>query len=230
MESYRLGSMKQRFSEQIESQVEAELKSIGKEELGRMAEIMVADLKPKMEEAMVTIGEVQAAVEKGLLQQSIVIAVSALEVYLHDVTVETVSKYRYIEQRFTPQLSEKFDYNHLRRADHDVRRAVGEAAGESYHFYDPRSVRRHLRTLLNREPRISSQADLKRLRSIVAYRNLVAHRAGKIDNVFKKGTGHKGRVGSIVDISQKLVEDALIFVEDIATDVQEGLEEQRAGG
>lgn len=54
-------------------------------------------------------------------------------------------------------------------------------------------------------------------------------RSGKTDSVFKKETGHKGGVGSIVHISQKLVEDVLIFVENIATDIQEGLEKQRAG-
>ncbi len=232
LESLGVGftSMGEMITGHLQSEVETGLVSRGEEGVKQFVDSMRTTLRPSLERAVETIEEVKAAVERGLLQQSIVIAVSALEVYLRDVTLEAVSKNRYIEQRFTPQLSEKFDYNHLRRAEHDIRRAVGEAVGESYHFYDSRSVRRHLRTLLNREPRLSSQADLERFRSIVAYRNLVAHRAGKIDSVFKKQTGNKGKVGSSVDISQKLVEDAFIFVEDVATDVQEGLEEQRAGG
>jgi hypothetical protein len=232
LESLGVGftSMGEIITGQLQSEVETGLISRGEEGMKQFVGSVRETLSPSLEKAVETIEEVKAAVERGLLQQSLVIAVSALEVYLHDVTEEAVSRYRYIEQRFTAQLSERFDYGHLRQAEHDVRKAVGKAVAGSYNLYDSKSVRRHLRILLNRKPYLETQADLKRFHSIVAHRNLVAHRAGRIDNVFKKEIGHKGRVGSIVDISQKLVEDALIFVEDIATDVQEGLEKQRAEG
>lgn len=231
MESFGLGAKTlEKRVERVGSEIEFELLSLGEEAIKGMTQSVLTTLRPQLEEAMVTFEEVKAAVETGLLQQSLVIAVSALEVYLHDVTVEAVSKNRYIEQRFTKQLSKKFDYDRLRRAGHDVRKAVGESVGESYRFYDPKSVRRHLRTLLNRKPTLESQTDLRQFRSIVAYRNLIAHRAGKVDDGFKRATSYRGSVGSCVKIPQKFVEDSLAFAESIAIDVQGGLEKQRAKG
>ena len=55
-------------------------------------------------------------------------------------------------------------------------------------------------------------------------------RAGKVDDEFRKKTGHKGKTGEPLKITHKFVDDALTFIERIAMKVQEDLEAERARG
>lgn len=223
-------SLSDRIAKDLGSEIQTKIESMGKDGMMVAAKTMADSIRPAAQEIMVTVDEVRAAVERGLLQQSIVIAVSALEVYLHDVTVDVVAKNRYIERRFTSRLEKEFGYRALQRAGEDIRKAFGETVADSYHFYDPKSVRRHLREMLGGESPIESQADLKRLGTIIEYRHLVTHRAGRVDSDFRKKTGYRGKTGESLRVTHKFVDDALDFIMRIATKVQEGLEAQRAGG
>ena len=232
MESIGFGfkSLENRIAKELGSEIEIRMEAMGTEGVRRTAEAMAETIRPSMKELVITVDEVNAAVERGLLQQSVVIAVSALEVYLHDVTVEAVAKNRYIERRFTSRLEKEFGYRAFQKAGEDIRRAFGETIADSYNFYEPKSVRRHLRDLLGKESPIESQAELRRLRIIIEHRHLVTHRAGKVDDEFRKKTGHKGKTGEPLKITHKFVADAITFIERIAMKVQEDLEAERARG
>jgi hypothetical protein len=206
----------------------ARLAKIDETKLKAAAEEMERKILPRIDEFRAIIEEIGLVIERVLLEQALVTAVTALEVYIKDVTLDVVARNRFLERRFTSRLQELFRYNDVTSAEWDLGWAIGTVVAGSYDFYDPKSVARHLKTLMGDGAPLTDSAVQTRLGYILAYRNLIVHQAGLVDAKFRKRTAYKGRLGEPVRIKREFVEEALKLALSVGSATQEGLESLRA--
>lgn len=168
------------------------------------------------------------AIENVLLEQAMVSAVTALEVYIHDATMEVVSKNVFMQRRFTTKFHEKLDYKTVLESNRDLGLALGRVAAESYEYYNSKSLGKHLAALLGKTTPLTSKANLARFETMLAYRHLIVHRAGIVDRTFARQMSLRGGIGKPVRIPRQFVEQTLDFIHSIGEAVQDGLSAQRA--
>jgi hypothetical protein len=214
--------------EQITEKAKEKQERIGKEELERRAKQAAEEMIPELKSLFERVKPVAVAYERGLLEQALVVTVSALETYFYDITVEAIANNRYIRNAYTPKLHDKFRYSHLLNANGDVARALGEVIADSYSFYDVKSVHKHLKTLLRGPTPLDSKTVQKWFSNLLAYRNLIAHNAGVVDREFVRKTGYKGKVGEPVRIRREFVSDYIKIAEELVSSMQHRLEKLRA--
>lgn len=216
------------IQEKLGPMLEERFANLDEEKLQKAAEEFERKLAPRIPELKALTEELVLAIERVLLEQALVTAVTALEVYLYDVTIEAVAKNMYIQRRFTGRLQERFSYKALLEARGDLGLALGRVVADSYSFYKPDSLAKHLSILMGDSAPMKDYVDKAEFMRILALRNLVVHRAGIVDKEFKERTGYKGRTGSPVSIARAAVEGAMAFAVRLAKQVQEGLEHLRA--
>ena len=187
--------------------LEARFKTMDPKETEKQLEAWVVRLTPIAVEIQSVVDDIQAATKHGLLEQALVATTSALEVYISDVTRDAIRRNVFIQRRFATQMVDRLTYR--------------------YSFYDVGAVQAHVRLLLGRDI-LTDKTTRRRLDRLLAYRNLIAHRAGLVDRAFKTRTGYGGRVGLPVKISREEVEQAIAFVEDMAANVEITLRAARA--
>jgi len=208
--------IERRFSALDQRKIEAAAKELEKK------------LLPKLEEYQAIAEEIGLVIERVMLEQSLVSAVTALEVYLHDVTIEVVAKNRFLSKRFSKTLQERLTYQDVANAGGDLGLALGMVAADSYDFYSPESIAKHLTTLLGEKAPLREPNDRAELARILAFRHLIVHRAGLVDRQFKRRTGYRGNLNEPVAIKREFVERALHCVQTVGAATQTGLEALRA--
>jgi len=208
--------------------IEERQRRIGKAELERQAKDVASGFASELESIFQRVKPVATAYERGLLEQALVVAVSALETYIYDVTVEATGKNKYLRDGFTSKLHENFRYSHLAKARGDVAAALGEVIADSYKFYDVQSTRKHLKVLLRGSTPLDSREIQNLLINLLAYRNLITHNAGIVDKEFKQKTGHRGKVGSPLRLHRDFVSNYIKIAEELVASIQHRLEKTRA--
>lgn len=163
-----------------------------------------------------------------LLEQAIVSAVTALHVYVQDVTISAVKLNRYIENRFHKEIEERLDRRILREAGDDSREAMGVAVSRSLDFYHPNELRSHFRRMLNKDVVLTEEKDRKMLVRIVAYRNLIVHQGGLVDAKFKSRTHYRGRLKEPVQLTRRRAENAICFIEELVSRIEKEVREARS--
>lgn len=216
------------MEEQLSEEVKEKEKRMGKEELERRAKQAAEELIPEMKSLFERIKPVAVAYQRGLLEQALVVTVSALETYFYDVTVETIANNKYLHESYTSKLQERFRYSDLINAHGDVTRALGEVIADSYSFYEVKSIHKHLRTLLRGPTPLDSKIVQKWFTNLLAYRNLIAHNAGIVDKEFKLKTGNNGKLGSPLRLRRNFVSDCIKTAEELVASTQHRLERLRA--
>lgn len=161
-----------------------------------------------------------------LLEQAIVTAVTSLEVYLQDITVSAVKLNKFIESRFHEQIEKELGRRTLHQTS-DSREALGLAASRSFTPGKPSDVRRHFRRMLNKDIILTQPKDARAMNRIVAYRNVIVHQGGIIDEKFKSMAQYKGRIGEPVQLSRRRVENAIRFIEGTVLKIDNEVRETR---
>jgi hypothetical protein len=222
----------QKLEKLIEKQVADEIKEkaerIGRAEIERRAKEVVKELTPELENIFMRIMPVATAYERGLLEQALVVTVSALETYLYDITIEAVGKNKFLQKAFISRLQEDFRYSDLVGAHGDITVAVGDVIANSYKFYNFKSVRRHFKTLLRSKTPFDSRSTQEWFLTLLAYRNLIAHNAGIVDKEFKQKTRYKGKVGMPIRLHRGFVSDYIKEAEELVSAIQLRLENLHA--
>jgi DNA-binding transcriptional MerR regulator len=216
------------MEEQLSQEAEKKEKRIGKEELERRAKQAAEEMIPELKSLFERIKPVAVAYQRGLLEQALVVTVSALETYFYDVTVEVIANNKYLRDTYTSKLQDNFRYSHLVNAHGDVAIALGEVIADSYSFYDVKSVHKHLKALLRGPTPLDSKTVQKWFINLLAYRNLIAHNAGIVDKEFIQKTGYKGKVGTPIRIRRVFVSDCIKIAEELVASMQHRLEKLRA--
>jgi uncharacterized protein YutE (UPF0331/DUF86 family) len=161
-----------------------------------------------------------------LLEQAIVTAVTSLEVYLQDITVSAVKLNKFIESRFHEQIEKELGRRTLHETS-DSREVLGLAASRSFIPGKPNDVRRHFRRMLGKDIILTQRKDARTLNRIVAYRNVIVHQGGVVDEKFRSMAQYTGRIGEPVQLTRRRVENAVRFIEGIVLKIDNEVRQTR---
>ncbi|MCJ2564393.1 MAG: hypothetical protein LN417_09955 [Candidatus Thermoplasmatota archaeon] len=161
-----------------------------------------------------------------LLEQAIVTAVTALEVYLQDITVSAVKLNKFIESRFHEEIERELGRRTLHETS-DSREVLGLAASRSFTPGRPSDVRRHFRRMVGKDIILTQPKDARTLNRIVAYRNVIVHQGGVVDEKFRSMAQYTGRIGEPVQLTRRRVENAIRFIEGLVVTVDSEIRQTR---
>jgi hypothetical protein len=215
------------IEKELAPKLEAKFKMIPQEQLEKAGKEWLEKNEDNFRQFERIVKQLLLAIENVLLEQAIVTAVTALEVYVHDATVEVVARNVFMQKRFTTQIHAKLDYQAVLNSNRDLGLSLGRVAAGSYEYHNAKSLGRHMNILLGRRNPLTKKSDISRFDAILAYRHLIVHRAGIVDRVFAVKTGYKGRQGKPVRLSRQFVNQTLDFIQNIGRNMQDGLSCQR---
>lgn len=208
--------------------IQASLDGISEKELEAKGKKWLAENAELFETLKKDFGQLMLAIENVLLEQALVTAVTAFEVYIRDVTEEVVAKNVFMQKRFDAELKCKLNYKAILESKRDLGLAAGRVAADSYDFNNSGNLKNHVTKLVGKNNPLKTKNDLKEFGKVLEYRHLIVHRAGIIDKVFAKNTGYKGPLGKPVKLSRSYVESVLVKLSDLTTKIQAAIVLQKA--
>jgi len=200
----------------IEDAIQKRVESISKEEMEEKAKEAARLLEPFLDEVKVLLEDIDLLRKKVLVEQAVVSAVTALEVYCSDAVSSAVELNGFVEKRFHPELSEKFRYEHLAAEEYEGRKALGTVAASLYKFSDVESLSNHFKRLLGKDLLPYNSPQRLGLKLMIDYRNLIVHQSGIVDEEFVSKTGYKGKKGETVVLTREMVEEWMRLVNNLA--------------
>jgi hypothetical protein len=210
-------------TDKLSSRIE-ELREEGEEQL----ETWAKKIEPHALAIIEIFEEIDLLRTRVLLEHAVVSAVTALHVYVQDVTVSAVKLNRYIENRFHKEIEKRLDRGILRETGYDSREAMGVAVSRTMDFYHPNDLRNHFRQMLDNDAILTEKKDRRMLGRIIAYRNLIVHQGGLVDAKFKSRTHYKGRLKEPVRLTRRRVENAISFIEELVSRIENEIRETRS--
>jgi len=164
--------------------------------------------------------DIRIAKSRVLLEQSVVLGVTALEVFCQDITISAVRLNTFIEKRFHQEISKKFNYDGLKKAGYAPKIAIGMTVVSSYNFYDMSSLENHFKRLTGSYWLFDMDCE-KAFKRMIAHRNLIVHQGGIVDHEFKRKIKDAVEIGKPVPITLSMVNDWLDAIEEIAEKINE---------
>ena len=212
----------------VTRELESRFRKLDKSEVRHRVDDWIRTNQLRLRGIAEAVPEVGIALERGLLLQAIVVAVSAFEAYVHDVTVEVVSKNRGFWPRFKPELTSRdrgFGYEHIEAAGHEVDLAVGEFVANAFSDAKGERVAEQLHRLAGSAILRSDRAEVEAYERWRAYRNVAVHSAGIVDRRFKQRTKSRTPVGAPVHVTVKTAQECVAFFENLGGKLNQSLRE-----
>ena len=183
-------------------------------------------LKPHINKLSQIFEDLNLVMSSTLTEQALVLAVSAFEVYLREITASIVALNPSVRRKFHQEIEEGLTRTKLEEYEEDAKRTQGEIVAELVRL-DPNRLRSMLRKLLGIENMFAETKVEKKFGKILECRHIVIHRAGLIDPKFKKVTKFKGAIDSKVKISRRYVLQSISLLERLAKRVEMGIPSTR---
>lgn len=204
-------AMKVHFKTEFERKGKEHFKKIGKE--------IVKKLKPRIEKISEMFQDLGLVMDQTLLEQALVVAVSAFEVYLREVAVSVIMLNPSIRKRFHQEIKRAISLSKLEEYREDAKRTQGEIVADLVRL-DTSRIKSLLKRLIETENIFGDSQTEEKVRKIFEHRHIVIHRAGLIDPKFKKATKYKGAIDRQIEISQRYVLESICVLQKIANRVE----------
>lgn len=184
-------------------ELEAEIQQKGKEHYERIVKDYVKQLKPRLQKIVRMFEDLGLVMDQTLLEQALVAAVSAFEVYLKELTVSVIMLNANIRKKFRGEIK-TIDVSKLEEYKQDAKRVQGEIVAELIRL-DAQSMKGFLKRLIGLENVFADHATESKVRKIFEIRHIIIHRAGFTDPKFKKATRFKGSIDTQIKLGRKYV-------------------------
>jgi hypothetical protein len=203
----------------IEAHFKKELELKGKEQIEESGKRIFKRLKPWIEKISEMFQDLGLVMDQTLLEQALVMAVSAFEVYLRELAVSIVTLNPGVRKRFTPEIESELSLARLEDYKDDVKRTKGEIVADLVKL-EPRRVKSVLRRLIGTEDVFDGRQTEQKVRRILECRKIIVHRAGLIDPKFKKATKYKGAIDRQIEISRRYVLESIGVLQKVVDRVE----------
>ena len=229
--------MKLTGMDELMKDVEKELETKAKEHfqakydsetIKKKGEEIVRRLKPQIKKLSQIFEDLNLVMSSTLREQALVLAVSAFEAYLREITASIVALNPSIRRKFHQQIEQHLTRTRLEEYREDARRTQGEIVAELVRL-EPNRIKSMLRKLLGIENIFGDNKIEQKFVKILELRHIVIHRAGLIDPKFKKVTKYKGAIDSQVKISRRYVIQSIGLLERVANRVEMGINDRAIG-
>jgi len=211
------------FTKDVEKAMEARFKAQyelkGKEYFERVAKDIVRRLKPRIKKISVIFEDLGLVMDQTLREQSLVVAVSAFEVYLREIAVSVITLNPSIRKRFHEEIKSAISLSKLEEYREDAKRTQGEIVADLVKL-DTRRIKSLLKRLVGVENVFGDSKTERKVRRIFECRHIVIHRAGLVDPKFKKATKYRGGIDRQIEISRRYVLESIGVLEELANRIE----------
>ena len=190
--------------ETMKTEVETEIQQKGKEHYEKIAKDYIKKRKPRLQKIVRMFEDLGLLMDQTLLEQALVAAVSAFEVYLRELAVSIIILNPSVRRKFHNEIQKSFDISTVEEYKHNAIRVQGEIVAGAFRL-DAKSVKSFLKRLIGLESAFADNATESKVRKIFQTRHIIIHRAGFTDPKFKQVTKSKSAIDSQIEISRTYV-------------------------
>jgi hypothetical protein len=209
----------ERMEESMKKEFEVEYKQKGKEHYERAAKDYVRRLKPRLQKIAEMFEDLGLLMDQTLLEQALVAAVSAFEVYLKELVVSVVALNPKVRKRFYPEINERLSVSKLEEYGQDARRTQAEIVASLVKL-DINTIKSLLSRLLGSMNVFADKETELKVSKIFAVRHIIIHQAGFIDPKFKKVTKSKSSIDKQITLTRRYVLDSIKTFKQVAERVE----------
>jgi len=211
------------IEEALRNRLKTELTEKKRQHYEKAAKEIVKRLKPRLKKIADMFEDVELVMDQTLLEQALIVAVSAFEVYLHEITVSIITLNPRVRRKFHEEIAGALSLSKLEGFKEDAKRTEGEIVAESVRL-ETRKIKNLLKRLIASENIFGDAEIEKKIHRIFECRHVVIHRAGLIDPKFKKATRFKGAIDTQMVITRRYVLDSIRLLGNIAQKIEAGIQ------
>ena len=144
-----------------------------------------------------------------LLEQAVVLGVTAYEAYITD-TVDALFRLNpKLLDKFTNELNKGLKWSGISKHGKDAREAAADFLIQKHKALDLGPVKNLFNRLTKIENVFGSDDTERALRRFIEYRHVIVHRGGKVDRKFREVTGSRQGLGTYVELTTTFVSEEL---------------------
>lgn len=219
MRSFEIDKLMRDFEKNIEEHFKAEVQRKGKRHFEKIGTDLAARLKPEIERISEIFEDLGLIMDQTLLEQALVVAVSAFEVYLKEIVVSIVTLNKRIRERFHQEIDTELSLAKLQEYKEDARRTQGEIVADRIRL-NTNSINRVFKRLIENEKIFGDLKTERKVQKIFENRHIIIHRAGTVDPKYKKITKYKGAIDKQITISRGYVLRSLNLLIEIVNRIE----------
>ena len=219
MQSLGMDQIMRRIAEEMKRELEVQFQQKGREHYEKTAKEAIKRLRPRLLKAQRMLEDLGVVMDQILLEQALVAAVSAFEVYLKELAVSVTTLNPRIRKRFYPEINKAIDVTKLEEYGQDAERAQGEIVSNLIKL-DTNSIKSIVDRLLDLENAFIDRKTEQKISRIFETRHLIIHRAGLTDPKFRKVTKSKGAIDTQIKLSGRFVLNSIKILKDIAQRIE----------
>jgi hypothetical protein len=226
MQSLGMDRIMKKIAEVMKTELEIELQQKGKEYYEKTAKDLIKRLRPRIQKIKKMFEDLGIVMDQTLLEQALVAAVSAFEVYLRELAVSVVILNPSIRKKFKAEIDKSLDFWKLEGYKQDAKRVQGEIVAELVRL-DTRVIKGLLRRLIGLENVFVDRETELDVRKIFQTRHVIIHRAGLIDPRFKKATKLDHSIDSQIKISRNYVLKSIRILRRLSQRIENYIDSKR---
>ncbi len=229
MQSLGMDKLMREFEDRLEEHFKAEYAKKGKQHFETVAEDLARRLKQKIKKISEIFEDLGLLMDQTLLEQALVVAVSAFEVYLKEIVVSVVTLNKGLRKRFQQEIDTGLSLAKLEEYKEDAKRTQGEIVADRVRL-DIGSIKRLFRRLIENENIFGDRKTERKVHEIFEKRHLIIHRIGLVDPKYKKATKHKGAIDKQIEISRRYVLRSIAILKELADRVEASIHSSSCAG
>jgi hypothetical protein len=219
MQSFKIDKLMREFEKRLEEHFKAEYDRKGKQHFEDIAKDLARRLKPKIEKIAEIFEDLGLIMDQTLLEQALVVAVSAFEVYLKEIVVSIVTLNKSVRKRFHQEIDAELSLAKLQEYKEDAKRTQGEIVADRVRL-DTGSIKRIFKKLIENENIFGNLKTERKVQKIFEKRHIIIHRAGTIDPKYKKVTKYKGAIDKQIKISRGYVLRSITLLKEVVNRIE----------
>jgi hypothetical protein len=151
------------------------------------------------------------AKEEILLEQALVLSISAFEIFIKDSAIIMVNRNYMTHERFKDEITKRLDYSSLQTNNYNYTDSIGNLLWDEQTFYNVNYICSTFATILSidRNEIFPSGENRKKMHRYIKLRHLIIHRNSIVDKQLFEETGIRTRIGLKYPINKKEVCDAV---------------------
>ena len=219
MQSFEMDKLMKEFEGRLEEHFRIEYARKGRQHFEAVAKDLARRLEQKVKEISEIFEDLGLLMDQTLLEQALVVAVSAFEVYLREIVVSIVTLNKSLRKRFQQEINAGLSLAKLEEYKEDAKRTQGEIVADRVRL-DTGLIKRLFKRLVGNENIFSDLRTERKVQKIFEKRHLIIHRAGTVDPKYKKTTKHKGAIDKQIKISRGYVLRSIAILKELVNRVE----------
>ena len=165
MRSLEVDDLMKEIEKTMKAHFKAESERKGKEHFEKIGKEMVKRLKPRIKKISEMFQDLGLVMDQTLLEQALVVAVSAFEVYLREAAVSVITLNPRIRKRFHQEIEHGLSLSKLEEYKEDAKRAQGEIVADLVKL-DTNRIKNLLKRLIDVENIFGDRQTEEKVREI----------------------------------------------------------------